>query len=146
MLAPHLDNDKGLLGAQKAQVLQFFQHNEVAALELGDHKLPVDTINNRSWLPEGMAEHRQAFLHGSDAYAIEEIGWRHTWIKLASPRIEGLRQAFVASDSRVRIGYRREANGDFKEISDPPDVTMNQRPWVEVCQGLRKGFVLWQRR
>ena len=131
VLAPHLDNDKGLLGAKKAQVLQLFQHAEVAALELGDHKLPEDTIKNRSWLPEGMAKHRQAFLHGSDAYAIEEIGKRHTWIKLASPRIEGLRQAFIASDSRVRIGYRRDVNGDLKEIQDPPDVTMNKRPWLK---------------
>ena len=131
VLAPHLDNDKGLLGAKKAQVLQLFQHAEVAALELGDHKLPEDTIKNRSWLPEGMAEHRQAFLHGSDAYAIEEIGKRHTWVKLASPRIEGLRQAFIASDSRVRIGYRRDVNGDLKEIQDPPDVTMNKRPWLK---------------
>ena len=131
VLAPHLDNDKGLLGAKKAQVLQLFQHAEVAALELGDHKLPEDTIKNRSWLPEGMAEHRQAFLHGSDAYAIEEIGKRHTWVKLASPRIEGLRQAFIASDSRVRIGYRRDVNGVLKEIQDPPDVTMNKRPWLK---------------
>ena len=131
VLAPHIEYDKGLLGAQKAQVLQFFQHNEVAALELGDHKLPDDTIENRPWLPEGMAEHRQAFLHGSDAYAVEEIGRRHTWIKLASPRIEGLRQAFIASDSRVRIGYRRDVNGDLKEIQDPPDVTMNKRPWLK---------------
>ena len=131
VLAPHLDNDKGLLGAKKAQVLQLFQHAEVAALELGDHKLPDDTIENRPWLPEGMAEHRQAFLHGSDAYAIEEIGKRHTWVKLASPRIEGLRQAFIASDSRVRIGYRRDVNGEKKEIQDPPDVTMNKRPWLK---------------
>ena len=131
VLAPHIEDDKGLLGAQKAQVLQHFPHAEVAALELGDHKLPDDTINNRPWLPKGMAKHRQAFLHGSDAYAIEEIGGRHTWIKLASPRIEGLRQAFIASDSRVRIGYRRDVNGDLKEIQDPPDVTMNKRPWLK---------------
>ncbi|MCY3860322.1 MAG: AAA family ATPase [Gammaproteobacteria bacterium] len=131
VLAPHIEGDKGLLGAQKAQVLQFFQHNEVSALELGDHKLPVDTVADRPWLREGMAAHRQAFLHGSDAYSIEEIGRRHTWVKLASPRIEGLRQAFIASDSRVRIGYRREGNGDLKEVPDPPDVTMNQRPWLK---------------
>ena len=131
VLAPHIDNDKGLLGAQKAQVLQLFQHDEVAAFELGDHKLPGDTIKNRPWLPEGMANHRQAFFHGSDAYAVDEIGKRHTWFKLASPRIEGLRQAFIASDSRVRIGYRREVSGDLKEIPDPPDVTLNQRSWLK---------------
>ena len=53
MLAPHIDDDKGLLGAQKAQILQLFQHDEVAGLELGDHKLPDDAIENRQWLQEG---------------------------------------------------------------------------------------------
>ena len=130
VLAPHIDDDKGLLGAQKAQVLQLFQHDEVAALELGDYKLPEETIEKRPWLQEGMSAHRQAFLHGSDAYAVNEIGKRHTWVKLASPRIESLRQAFIASDSRVRIGYRRETNGDLTEIPSPPDVTMNQRLWL----------------
>ena len=131
VLAPHIDDDKGLLGAQKAQILQLFQHDEVAGLELGDHKLPDDTIKNRQWLREGMAAYRQTFLHGSDAYSVEEIGKRHTWVKLASPRIEALRQAFIASDSRVRIGYYREVNGDLKEIPNPLDVTMNQRPWLK---------------
>lgn len=131
VLAPHIENDKGLLGAQKAQVLQLFEHNEVAALELSDNKLPDNTVKDRPWLQEGMDARRQAFLHGSDAYTIEEIGRRHTWVKLASPKIEGLRQAFIAGDSRVRIGYRREANGDLEEITDPPDVTMYRRPWLK---------------
>ena len=131
VLAPHIDNDKGLLGAQKAQVLQSFQHDEVAALELGDHKLPNDTIENRPWLRKAMDTRRQAFLHGSDAYAVGEIGKRHTWVKLASPRVEALRQAFIASDSRVRIGYRRGVDGDLEEIPNPPDVTMNQRSWLK---------------
>lgn len=131
VLAPHIDDDKGLLGAQKAQVLQLFQHNEVAGLELGDNKLPDDAIDNPPWLQERMDTHRQSFFHGSDAYTVNEIGKRHTWLKLASPRIEALRQAFIASDSRVRIGYRRETNGELKEIQDPPDVTMNHRPWLK---------------
>ncbi len=130
-LAPHIDSDKGLLEAQKAQVLELFRHDEVAALELGDHKLPEDTIENREWLREGMAAHRQAFLHGTDAYTVDDIGKRHTWVKLASPRIEALRQAFIASDSRVRIGFRREENGELKEIPNPPDVTLNKRPWLK---------------
>ena len=134
VLAPHIEHDKGLLGAQKAQVLQLFQHEEVAALELGDNKLPVDTTNNRPWLQEGMAAHRQAFLHSSDAYTTDDIGKRHTWVKLASPRIEALRQAFIASDSRVRIGYYREGNSDLMEIPNPPDVTMHERSWLKSAK------------
>lgn len=131
-LAPHIDNEKGLLGALNAQVLKNFPHNEITGLELGDEKLPNDTIKNREWLPKGMASNHLAFFHGSDAYSVRDIGKRHTWLKLASPRIEALRQAFIASDSRMRIGYERDQDGALIEISNPPDVTVNKRPWLKT--------------
>ena len=131
VLAPHIDDDKGLLGAQKAQVLQLFQHSEVAGLELGDHQLPDDTLESRPWLRDAMADHNQSFYHSSDAYSVDEIGRRHTWLKIASPRIEALRQAFIAGDSRIRIGYERGTDGYLAEIPNPPDVTMNNRPWLK---------------
>ena len=130
-LAPHTDSDKGLFGALNAQVLKNFPHSEVTGLELGDEKLPEDAVRNREWLPKGMSANHQAFFHGSDAYSVDEIGRRHTWLKLASPRIEALRQAFIASDSRIRIGYERNANDALAEIANPPDVTVNKRPWLK---------------
>ena len=130
VLAPHIDDDKGLLGAQKAQVLQLFQHHEVAGLELGDGKLPRDAVRRRPWLEPGMAEHHQAFFHGSDAYSVDEIGERYTWFKLASPRIEALRQAFIASDSRMRLAYERDETGALVEIP-ALDVTVKKRPWLK---------------
>ena len=122
-------------------MLQFFQHGEVAGLELGDNKLPHNTVAERAWLQDGMREHRQAFFHGSDAYSVRDIGRRHTWLKLASPRIEALRQAFIASDSRMRIGYERDAAGDLVEIA-APDVTVNARPWLKsvTVNGLASFF------
>ena len=131
VLAPHIESPKGLLVAKKAQVLALFQHGEVAGLELGDEKLPEDTMAKRPWLPEGMRKHRQAFFHGSDAYSVDDIGRRHTWLKLASPRIEALRQAFIAHDSRMRIAYERRADRSLSEIPDPPDVTVSSRPWLK---------------
>ena len=130
VLAPHIDNDKGLLGAQKSQVLQRFQHVEIAGLELGDEKLPADTLAQRPWLKDGMAKHCQAFFHGSDAYSVDDIGKRYTWLKLASPRIEALRQAFIASDSRLRIGLERNSDGSLVEVP-APDVTAHERPWLK---------------
>ena len=130
-LAPHIDTTKGLLSAQKGQVLKYFTHAELAGLELGDEKLPEDTLQDRSWLADGMTRHRQAFFHGSDAYTVSDIGGRHTWLKLAKPRIEALRQAFIASDSRIRLAYERDTDGDLTEIPNPPDVTLNARPWLK---------------
>ena len=130
-LAPHIETTKGLLSAQKGQVLQYFSHAELAGLELGDEKLPEDTLQDRPWLVDGMTGHRQAFFHGSDAYLVNEIGRRHTWLKLANPRIEALRQAFIASDSRIRIAFERSTDGELNEIPNPPDVTLNARPWLK---------------
>ena len=130
-LAPHIDQEKGLLGAHGMHVLNLFPHSEVAGLELGDEKLPEDYVGGGSELTKRVANLRQAFYHSSDAYRIDEIGKRYTWLKLASPRIEALRQAFIASDSRIRIGYERCAEGGLSEIPGPPDVTMNKRPWLK---------------
>ena len=132
VLAPHVDADKGLLNAQKAQVLERFEHREVAGLELGDGRLAADAEKDRPWLRDGMSRYRQAFFHASDAYVVDDVGRRCTWFKLARPRIESLRQAFIASDSRIRIAYVRKAEGGLREISDPPDVTVNERPWLKA--------------
>lgn len=136
VLAPHIDSPKGLLVSQKGQVLQFFSHGEIAGLELGDNKLPEQTLNDREWLQKGMQKHRQAFFHSSDAYNLEDIGRRYSWIKLASPHLEAVRQAFIAQSSRLRIGFERATNMELQEIHPPPD-TMTH-PWlreVEITGG-----------
>ena len=131
VLAPHVDGDKGLLDALKSQALQFFDHGPISGLELGDNKMPEDTLSDRPWLRRGMEKYRQAFFHASDACHPDEIGRRHTWIKLARPRIAALRQAFVANDSRVRLGFEKGEGGQLRPIDDPPDVAANGRPWLK---------------
>ena len=133
-LAPHIDNEKGVFGAEKGQILERFPFEEIAGLELGDEKLPTDTVSKRSWLPERMKEYRHAFFHGSDAYSVEDIGSRFTWLKLAQPSIEGLRQAFLAADSRMRIAYKRTPDHHLTEICEAPDVTLRQRPWLKSIE------------
>ena len=96
VLTPYIDTGKGLLHTQKAQVLQLFDCRALAGLELGDEKLPEETLRNRPWLCEGMETHRQAF---------------------------------VASDSRVRIGFERAAGGAPRKIDNPPDFQLNEHPW-----------------
>ncbi len=136
VLAPHIEAEKGLIGALQAQILELFEHTAVTGLELGDNKLPEDTLQNRPWLSDGMATNYQAFFHSSDAYVIDDIGKRYTWMKLASPRIEALRQAFIASDSRVRIAYKKDDKEDLVPIPNSPDpeIAANQRPWLKCVE------------
>lgn len=130
VFAPHIDGDKGLFQTQKAQVLANFDESKLSGLELADNHLGEDALKNRDWLRESMLEHRHAFFHSSDAYAVEDIGRRHVWLKMASPTIEALRQSFVASESRLRIGYERDEDGELQELMQPPDATRHERPWL----------------
>ena len=130
VLAPRADSGKGLPDALETQVPRLFDHGEIAGLALGSNELPVDAVKSRPRLGDGMAQHRQAFFHASDAYDLDGIGERHTWVKLASARIEALRQAFIASDSRMRIAFERADSGALEPIADSPDAMQSRRPWL----------------
>lgn len=130
VLAPHINRDKGLFETQKAQVLAEFDESQLSGLELADTHLAEDALNGRDWLRTSMLEHRHEFFHSSDAYAVEDIGSRHVWLKLASPTIEALRQSFVASGSRLRIGHERGENGELRELQQPLDAMRHERPWL----------------
>ena len=132
-LAPHFMGPHGVLREVKSQALQHFPCHRLAGFELQDEQLPEDFEAGKkpgSFLLPFMNEHRQAFFHSSDCYCVQEIGKRHVWIKMASPRIEALRQAFIACDSRMRIGFKRGAGGELVEVDTPPDVTLSQRYWL----------------
>jgi ABC-type nitrate/sulfonate/bicarbonate transport system ATPase subunit len=140
VLAPHFEREHGLLREAKSQVLEYFPAMRLAGYELRDDALPGDfspAEKPGSFLLPFMAEHSQAFFHASDAYRLPssrnplpgELGSRITWFKLACPRIEALRQAFLASESRLRIGYRRGPSGRWEEV-DPPDPFLGNRPWL----------------
>jgi hypothetical protein len=139
VLSPHFQNPHGLLREVKSQVLEAFPCERIAAYELGDQQLPEDLTEAEkpgSFLLPFMAKHRQAFFHSSDAYSLSsgssehQIGFRTTWVKLASPRIEALRQAFVANDSRLRFCLERDSDGNLHETAEPPDALQASRPWL----------------
>ena len=147
-LAPHAFSDKGLFSL-KSQILQDFPSHEICALELGDNDLPSDRLGNPKtpWLDKGIQIHHHAMFHGSDAYIIDEtptasglfeIGSRITVIKLAEASIEALRQAFLASDSRLRTAYTRNEANALVLSADLPDPLGSDRPWlrsVEITGG-----------
>ena len=130
VLAPRAESENGVFGALKRQVLERFPHAGVVGIGLGHDRLPEDAIDGREWLPGLMAEHNQSFFHASGAYTADEIGRRYTWMKIASPRLMALRQAFIAGHSRMRFGYERGRNGVLSETSSTPDALADRRPWL----------------
>ena len=133
-LAPHFQGTHGIFREMRSGALERFPCSRLSGYELGDDRLPSDFRKGRkptNFLLPFMEEHRQAFFHASDAYSIDELGRRHTWVKLASPHVEALRQAFIASDSRMRIGFERSADGGLQPIGDSPDIVLSTRPWLK---------------
>lgn len=143
LLGAHLLSSHGAHREMNSQVLETFPLDRLAGLGLPESKLAEDFNEKqkpgRYWLPL-MRKHRQAFFRGSDAYTLDAVGRRHTWVKLASPRIRALRQAFVASDSRLREAFERAAGGRLAPIADPPGECAS-RPWLRgVTVEGRAGF------
>lgn len=128
-LAPHAFSDKGLFKL-RSQVLQNFPHQELVGIELGDNQLPADAARARSWLEEGIKKYRHCLYHSSDAYSVDRIGHRHTMVKLGSPRIESLRQAFLAGESRVRLAFQSGTGATLIPRTDLPDPLSANRPWL----------------
>lgn len=141
LVAPHVENANGWLGGQKAQVLSSAPSAMLSALELSDNKLDSEMWPKQPQMRKAFEGHRLAFVHGTDAYAVQEIGTRFSWVKLGAPRIEALRQAFLAYrwQSRSRLAYVKDAAGAL--VPDPAigAPLPTARPWlrsVEVSGGL----------
>ncbi len=146
-IAPHAFGDNGLIQSLKGELLEFFEHESVVALELGDNQLPDDVFEKYSYVKAGMPKHRHCLLHSSDAYCLDPvvranpvpreseprkkgIGFRHTFVKLAAPRIEAVRQAFLSADSRIRLAYIRDAGGALVYAANSPREPDLSRPWL----------------
>jgi ABC-type cobalamin/Fe3+-siderophores transport system ATPase subunit len=147
-IAPHAFSDKGVVESLKGDIGKHFTHGSIAALELKDNHLQQDAIDAHSYFLEAhLQQYCQSLIHSSDAYGLVSgghsgqvprvdnpqkrgIGYRYTLVKLASARIESLRQAFLSSDSRLRIVYEKDASKQLqfrKDIPMPVDVS---RPWL----------------
>ena len=98
-------------------------------MQLGSNDLPEQTLSVYPWLLERMEEQRQAFFHASGAFNLSSIGRRYSWVKLATPRIEALRQAYMASESRILIGFEKTTDGWLRE-KDPPTAASREHPWL----------------
>jgi len=147
-IAPHAFSPKGVVESLKGDLGKYFTHGNIAALELKDNHLEQDAIDAHSYFLEAhLQQYCQSLIHSSDAYGLVSgghpgqvpnvntpqkrgIGYRYTLVKLASARIESLRQAFLSSDSRLRIVYEKDASQQLqyrKDIPVPVDVS---RPWL----------------
>lgn len=146
-IAPHAFSEKGVVESLKGDLGKHFTHGSIVALELKDNHLPQDAIDAHNYLEAHLKKYCQPLIHSSDAYGLVSggqtgqvprvdnlqkrgIGYRYTLVKLASARIESLRQAFLSSDSRIRIVYEKDESKQLQYRKDLPISVDASRPWL----------------
>ncbi|HQP88517.1 MAG TPA: hypothetical protein PLL76_19885 [Thermoanaerobaculia bacterium] len=108
VIAPHVCGKSGLLEALDGQSrIEAWTDPQVLAADPGCGKLvtalgPFERGAFENTLDKYRRVHPVAPVWTSDARSLEEIGKYSTWIKLGAPTIEGLRQAFLDPESRIR--------------------------------------------
>lgn len=133
VIAPHAFNDNGIAAANTARGdirWRALHHPRLVAVDPGDCSAPDgDTFNDRfrrreltnfPILPD------MAFVATSDAYALDTLGSRYTWIRMDEPTLEALRQAFLDHDARIRCDWDPRLAGYSER--DPNRV---RHAWIE---------------
>lgn len=107
-IAPHALNDNGV--ASKNTVRgdmrwKAIHHERLVALDPGScANVEGDNFNakfRRRELNDFPRLRELAYISTSDAYALDQLGSRYTWLRMGSVSIEALRQAFLDHESRV---------------------------------------------
>jgi len=97
-IGAHAEAKNGIIGGLSGQQrIKIVQNNALMA---------VENINerNRTFF-DGTDRNYQrkiAIIYSSDAHIIDDIGEKYTLIKMGEKNLEGLRQAFLDPDSRIR--------------------------------------------
>ncbi|MFH8659457.1 TrlF family AAA-like ATPase [Streptomyces afghaniensis] len=121
--APHVLTDNGLASGKTVRGdlrWKALHHDRLGAVDPGEvteerraEKGFVARFLNRA-LNEFPCLARIPFLATSDAYSLESLGSRFTWIRMDTPSKESLRQAFLDHDARIMPSWdpRLTANPD----------------------------------
>lgn len=108
VIAPHVCGKAGLLQLPEGQNrVESWKEERVLAADPGSGKRVASlgtfergAFENR--LDKYRRDHPIATVWTSDARSFDELGKFSTWIKLGTPTLEGLRQAFLDPESRIR--------------------------------------------
>lgn len=107
--APHAFNDNGIASKRTMKGdlrWKALHHHRLGAIDPGDLS---NLESMKSWharfarreLNDFPCIDTLAFVSTSDAYDLDAIGTRFTWIRMQEPSIEGFRQAFLDHEARI---------------------------------------------
>ena len=108
VIAPHVCGNSGLLKLPEGQArVEAWNEAKILAADPGGGRRvatlsPFERGAFENTLNTYKRAHPIATIWTSDTRRIDELGKCSTWIKLGAPTIEGLRQAFLDPESRIR--------------------------------------------
>jgi hypothetical protein len=130
-IAPHALGDNGIASGKTAKGSirwKALHHDRLVALDVGQTEdvpnSPGGTDKSNVSFNQGFRnrslEHfpcleRIAFISTSDAYSLNELGSRYTWIRMEEPSLEALRQSFLGRVIRNSDG-KRTCNSDPNKV------------------------------
>ena len=117
----HVDQDKGLLRVNQGIRVCVLDANTVRQVMDVDDLLAVEWRDDANATPACVDRQANRFARvlGSDCHSFQDDavpGSGYTWIKMASPTIEGLRLALLDGNG---ISVRRSIEGDFEPFNTP---------------------------
>ncbi|MBK1874063.1 AAA family ATPase [Marinobacter sp. 1-3A] len=118
----HADNGKGLLQCREGSAGPVQDNGAIKHSLAVEGLLAVEWCDDEKSFPECVAkeESRLAKVLGSDCHSFQGSavpGSRFTWVKMASPTLEGLRLALLDGNG---VSIRRSDEGDFDPYRVPP--------------------------
>lgn len=130
-IAPHAFNENGIASGRTIQGdlrWKALHHPHLGAIDPGDLR---NLGSTESWharfarrdLADFPCIDDLAFVSTSDAYSLDDIGRRFTWIRMQVPSIEGLRQAFLDHEARIICDW-----DDRAQHASPNEVS---HAWIE---------------
>lgn len=137
VIAPHAFNDNGIASGRTVKGdrrWSAINHPRLAAIDVGESKSAKEGSFNRQFRDRSLTDYPRlpdiAFVETSDAYCMEDIGKRFTWIRMAEPSLEALRQAFLDHEARIirksdsRLEHYGEANPNNRRHAWIQSVTL----------------------
>jgi ABC-type lipoprotein export system ATPase subunit len=107
-IAPHVLTDNGLANKKTAKGdirWKALHHPRLAAIDPGDCAANDQETYIGRFRSRCLADYPRlesiAFVATSDAYSLDDIGARFSWIRMEAPSLEGLRQAFLDHEARI---------------------------------------------
>ncbi len=134
VFAPHALNANGVASAATAHGdirWKALHHHRLSAVDPGDcSNVPEDQAWNNRFRRRDLDDFPRLadlpFISTSDAYRLEDIGSRFTWIRMEEPSLEALRQAFLDPEARILCDWD-------PRLADYPDRNPNRilHGWIQ---------------